>query len=136
MIKSMLSLFSTILLMTLISAPAGANNSMICAAQAIPPQKPLEGPPLAECRANGTNPTTRVTHWTSGRCENNFCELVPLLTGPGGEVAPSDTIWVYTIVEEVIGGKRIPVCELTASQAAKFPDINVKDCKPGSAYLH
>ena len=98
--------------------------------------EPLEGPPLAECRANGTNPTTRVTHWTSGRCENNFCELVPLLTGPGGEVAPSDTIWVYTIVEEVIGGKRIPVCELTASQAAKFPDINVKDCKPGSAYLH
>ena len=46
-----------------------------------------------------------------GNTIENFCELVPLLTGPGGKVAPSDTIWIYTIVQEVIGGKKIPVCE-------------------------
>jgi hypothetical protein len=139
--KAMKSLFLTIPLVGLVSAPVGANNSMICAAQAIPPQKPAEGPSLSECKANGSNPTSKVTHWTSGRCEKsntmeNFCELVPLLTGPGGKVAPSDTIWIYTIVQEVIGGKKIPVCELTGSQAAGPPDIRVEDCKKGSTYLH
>jgi hypothetical protein len=140
--KAMKSLVLVIPLVALMSAPAGANNSMVCAVQAIKPQKPLEGPPLSECQANGTNPTTRVTHWTSGSCEHsntkeNFCVRIDFLIGPKGkQVFPSDTIWIYTLVDEVVNGKKIKVCELTGSQAASKPDISVLDCDPRSTFLH
>jgi hypothetical protein len=131
--KGMESLLLANSFMALMSAPAIANNSMICAVQAITPQKPSEAPPLAECKANGTNPTLRVTPWTSGRCDvsntqKNFCELEP--------VKVFDKIWIYTIVIEKIAGKNQQVCELTGSQFATTPAVDVKDCKAGSTVLH
>jgi hypothetical protein len=82
--KSISSISLVIPLAAVMSAPAEANNKMICVVQAAAPQAPQTDPVPIPATTPGTFFCPNlIVNWTQGKCEKsntpeNFCVLVPL----------------------------------------------------------